>query len=117
MRHHAAERGVPFDISIDYAWGVFQQQGGRCALTGMELTFGRYRPIGREYTRSNRPRLGSASLDRIDSTMGYSPGNVQWIHKEVNRMKGTLSDDEFVALCLKVVLHNQHASNRPEAGL
>ena len=44
----------------------------------------------------------TASLDRIDSSRGYVPENVQWVHKVINRMKGTLSDDEFKSWCRTV---------------
>lgn len=41
-------------------------------------------------------------LDRIDSTKGYIVGNIQWIHKAVNKMKMEFSVADFMAVC-KVV--------------
>jgi hypothetical protein len=35
----------------------------------------------------------NASIDRIDSQMGYVPGNVQLVAGRVNLMKGTLGVD------------------------
>ena len=49
--------------------------------------------------------LSVASLDRIDRTKGYEPGNVQWVHKIVNDMKGTLKDADFIAWCGAVASH------------
>lgn len=85
---------LDFTISIAYAWKLFVKQGRRCALTGLPLTMSRRRT---EHT---------ASLDRIDSREGYVPGNVQWVHKEVNMMKRTLPQNRFVELCRLVTSHH-----------
>jgi hypothetical protein len=42
---------------------------------------------------------GTASLDRIDSKLGYIPGNIQWVHKTINRMKVNLPEEDFVYFC------------------
>jgi hypothetical protein len=54
-------------------------------------------------------REHTASLDRIDSSSGYTVNNIQWVHKMVNGLKGFLSNDEFIFWCQKVV------SKHPEA--
>ena len=41
----------------------------------------------------------TASLDRIDNSKGYIVGNVQWVHKQVNFMKGTMEQKEFIKFC------------------
>jgi len=50
----------------------------------------------------------TASLDRIDSNYekGYLRGNVQWVHKDINRLKMNRSDDSFIAICARVFFHN-----------
>jgi hypothetical protein len=60
-------------------------------LSGLPIEFG---TKGRE--------LGTASLDRIDSTKGYTPENVQWLHKDINQMKMDLTEQKFIDLCKKV---------------
>ena len=37
--------------------------------------------------------------------MGYEPGNVQWVHKHVNKMKLDHPEATFVELCRAVVRH------------
>lgn len=98
IRHGASIRKgrsyeLDFEISIEYAWALFLKQDRRCALTGLPLTISRKRT---EHT---------ASLDRIDSTIGYVAGNVQWVNKEINMMKRTMSQDRFVSLCKAVAAH------------
>lgn len=79
-------RELEFSISMDEAWALFEAQRGRCALSG--------EPIG--FAHGKRQ---TASLDRIDNTRGYTSDNVQWVHKHVNRMKGTLNQERFLELC------------------
>ena len=45
------------------------------------------------------------SLDRIDSTKGYTIDNVQWVHKYINLMKHQLTQQQFIDFCKKVVEH------------
>lgn len=91
VQHHATSRDIPLHVSIDAAWTQFQKQKGRCALTGWNITFS---PHLTEQT---------ASLDRIDSTKGYTVDNIQWVHKDVNLLKWDLPEHELIAWCQKVV--------------
>ena len=45
-------------------------------------------------------------LDRIDSSKDYTLDNIQWVHKDINFMKRSLSQEAFLDLCLKICLHN-----------
>ena len=85
---------VELTITKEFIWELFNKQDGKCALTGMPLTI--------DYRGSNH----TASLDRIDSSKGYTEENVQWIHKHVNLMKNKLDQGYFVDLCSKVAAHN-----------
>lgn len=90
-------RKIDFDITIEYAWGLFEQQKGKCAISGLDInlnrTFGKF--------------TGTASLDRVDSGKGYVVGNVQWVHKDINRMKNSYDQDYFIEMC-KLVSANSH---------
>lgn len=44
----------------------------------------------------------TASLDRINPTGDYVPGNVQWIHKVLNTAKWDSTQREFVEMCCEV---------------
>jgi len=52
--------------------------------------------------RAGKPSQ-TASLDRINSDMGYVEGNVQWVHRDINFMKGCLSQHNFIHLCQLIV--------------
>jgi hypothetical protein len=88
MKRNAQTRGIVFDVDITYVaflWGV---HGGRCSLSGVPIALPER--TGGAHT---------ASLDRIDSSLGYVQGNLQWVHKDVQRMKMDLEQDRFVELC------------------
>lgn len=51
----------------------------------------------------------TAALDHIvpHSEGGeHEIGNVQWVKSEVNNAKGTMSQDEFVRMCVDVAIHS-----------
>ena len=88
-----------FTIDKEYVWDLFVKQGGKCALSGLDISFAKdnfSHKVMREHT---------ASLDRIDSSKGYIKGNVQWVHKHVNSMKNNYEQDYFITLCEYVANH------------
>ncbi len=102
----AKRRDIPFSITIDYAWKLFEHQGGMCALSGVPINLSSdLRKCNPDYSKF------TASLDRIDSDKGYEYGNVQWVHKTINYIKRDLKEDEFSFWCHKV-----HANLEPRLG-
>jgi len=86
-------RDKKWSIDINYVDELFNQQGGLCALTGIEIDAGA--------SGCTLPQI-TASLDRINNSKDYERGNVQWVHKDVNMMRGPLSVERFLQLCVKV---------------
>lgn len=89
----AEERSIEFAITIEQVQAQWEKQGGKCALTGMELVF---KPKSLDRT---------ASIDRIDSKRGYVIGNIQFVHKKINKMKNNIDEDLFVEMCKRVAWH------------
>jgi len=87
---------VPIEISItkEYAWNLFIQQERKCALSGVDLVI------------SLEPNIGTASIDRIDSSKGYIKGNIQWVHKHINYMKNKFTQNYFLELCKRIAEYN-----------
>jgi hypothetical protein len=88
----ARKRDLPVEISVQYAWEKFLEQRRLCALSGLPITFS-------ETAILDRTGHTTASLDRIDSTKGYIVGNIQWVHRDINRLKWDLPEDRFIELC------------------
>lgn len=98
IKHCAKMRSIKFEITIQYAWKMFQKQNGKCVLSGRELIF----------NSKSKTFNGNASLDRIDSSKGYIKNNVQWVDKDINIMKQAYSDEFFINVCNEVSLHNRN---------
>ncbi len=97
IQSSARARNIEFNLSIEFAWNLYISQDKKCALSKVDITFAR--------GKLNRANT-TASLDRIDSSRAYTEGNVQWVHKIVNRMKGILPDSEFIAWCKSIADNN-----------
>lgn len=97
FRTGAKTRDLDWKISADDMSRQFERQKGRCALSGVPLTL-----PSRDYSREDGCGIhyeGNASLDRIDSTKGYTTSNIQWVEKTVNLMKRDFTEEEFIGLC------------------
>lgn len=88
----ANKRHILFNVTIQNLWELFLKQNRQCSLTKLPL----------EISRSRETSKSNASLDRIDSSKGYTIDNVQWVHKDINRLKWTLSQPELISLCHKI---------------
>lgn len=86
---NVATRRHEVALTHEQANRAWEACGGVCALSGLPISF------------ADR----TASLDRINSAMGYEAGNVQWVHKHINKMKLDHPEATFVELCRAVVRH------------
>lgn len=100
----AKSKNREFSITIENMSEQFEKQNEKCVYTGLDLTFGKChtRRRGRIYYGKDR----TASLDRIDSSRGYTKNNIQWVHKDINIMKSNFSGQRFVELCDMVSQRN-----------
>lgn len=95
IKRSAKSRGILFNIDKKYVWDLFLQQNKQCILSGLNINFG------------HNTLKTTASLDRIDSTKGYIKGNVQWVHKDINKMKWNFEEKYFIDLCEKIYLNKK----------
>lgn len=93
MKRNATKRTKPveFTITIEYAWNLLVEQNFKCKLSGLDIRL----PVKKKDTFT-------ASLDRIDNNKGYVVGNIQWLHKDINRMKNVHNQEYFIQLCTLV---------------
>ena len=94
----AEDRGYSIEIDIKHVWDLYEKQGRKCAITGVPIIF----------SKQNKDNISTtASLDRIDNNKDYIEGNIQWVHKRINIMKGNMSENEFLNICEAVVAKNK----------
>jgi len=96
FKRNAKKRGISFEVDMEYLWKLYEDQGGKCALTGLPIIFG-----------EKSVDSSTASIDRIDSTKGYIAGNLQWVHKDINCMKWNIPQDKFIEFCKLAVDYNE----------
>jgi hypothetical protein len=86
----AKKRG--FDVEITESDLIIQliRQNGICTLSGRRISL----------------LDSSASLDRVDSGIGYTKNNIQWIYKPLNTMKMDLPQSEFIQLCKEIAAYH-----------
>ena len=99
IESNALKRNLDFELTIEDMWGIFTQQGEKCAITGVKINMV-------NATINNNYHLQTASLDRKNSSKGYIRGNVQWVHKVINSLKSDFQDYEFISLCHLVATTN-----------
>lgn len=86
----AKNRDIDVNIDLKFLSELYENQNGKCFYTGLPINFDD----------------SSASLERIDSNLGYVETNVVWVHKNVNIMKRDLTYEEFYEVC-KLVVENK----------
>lgn len=97
-RKRAGIKGWDYALDAEYVKRLLVAQGYRCALSGRPICVA---PTGRSHRHGN----STASIDRIDSSLGYVPGNIQWLHKEINYIKATMGQEYFISVCREIVDH------------
>lgn len=85
-RTTAKNRGLEWNINLDQCLTMLDNQRYKCNVSGIDISL---------YDRS-------ASLDRIDSSKGYTIDNIQWVHRSVNFMKQALSQSDFIKHCMTI---------------
>jgi hypothetical protein len=96
--NHAAKRKqhLGFDIDLVYIVRIYEAQNGKCAVSGVEMTY--LAGSGRLQT--------NISIDRIDSSKGYLRGNVQLVCDVVNRMKQDMPEEALKWWCRRIIGDN-----------
>jgi hypothetical protein len=89
-RAGALKREIAWSVEPQYLYELYEQQNKLCALSGKLIAFSE-KGVGYPGSKD----ISTASLDRIDSNKGYVVGNVQWVHKDVNKMKMDLPEESF----------------------
>ncbi len=77
-------------VTASSLMSLAERQGFRCALSGVAIT------------------PGSAALDHkvpVSDGGSHDLDNVQWVDRQVNVMKGQISQGEFILLCRRVADH------------
>lgn len=90
----ARNRELDFLITKEEVWDLFIKQSRKCKLSGIDICF----------------LKGTASIDRVDSKIGYTISNIQIVHKDINKMKMDFEQVYFIEMC-KLITENNERRN------
>ena len=93
---YARERAIKFkrefNLTQEYLHLLLEKQNNECALSGI--------PFEKE-------GKFSFSIDRADSSKGYTKDNIQLVSQYVNVMKNDMAQELFISLCKNIAKHNE----------
>lgn len=104
LRTRARKKNLDFNLTAEFLQRLLEEQNYKCAITGVKI---KGSPNNRN-KKSNTFKRQTASVDRINSSCGYTEDNVQWVHKRINNMKGNLSTNMFQLWCLRVIYYAEN---------
>lgn len=85
----ANKRKQVFDLMVADIVECWNAQWGVCAYSGRQMTL-------------EAGHLHTVSIERIDSSVGYTAANTILVCQAINRMKSDFSFEDFYALCSDV---------------
>lgn len=80
------------ELDIEFLCKLYEEQEGKCALSGKTLTF----ITGEGVVPTN------ISIDRINPNRGYEGSNIRLVCRHANTMKMLLSDTELLDWCKSI---------------
>jgi len=103
IKWHCKDSGKEFSITLNNLKAQWEKQGGICPYTGWNLI---NPPTVTAWLKLPYPRSPKlASVDRIDSSIGYVPSNIQFIATIANYAKHEYTEKQLREFC-DAVSHN-----------
>lgn len=78
------------DLTLEQMKEVWNKQQGICVYSKVKLQIA-------DYKKENNP-IYTISLDRIDSNIGYTKDNIQFISVAMNHLKNKMSHEEMLTI-------------------
>ena len=105
-KSRSAKKGIEFAITPDDVLNRLNYCGWRCEVTGMKVAMPEISQ-GTSVREAHAQKISSPSLDRIDSSRGYTVDNIRITSCGFNLMRATMDDRDLLSMCKLVVeAHN-----------
>lgn len=92
-RDRARRNGQAFSITRNDLQNLIIKQNYKCSISGIDLKF--------ELSKGRVPE--NCSIDRIDSSKGYTNENIQLVCMAINQMKSDLKMEQLLFFCKKII--------------
>lgn len=95
----ALKKGRDFSLTPHTLFRLWESQGGRCAISGIQFELA--------YSDNGGPNKHGPSLDRIDSSLGYTEDNVRLVTYHVNTALTSFGEEALINLAEQIVKQNR----------
>jgi len=89
LKYARKKQGYKWSITPKDLYIIYAEQEGKCALTGVTLTYNKGVGVESEF---------NISIDRIDSSGDYTVENIQLLGKVINFLKHDIPQEKFIKL-------------------
>lgn len=96
-KNRAKTKRVPFDIGGAYLSELWDEQNGKCAVSGMEMDL----IMSEKYLTNPQ----APSVDRIIPSKGYVKGNVRIVCYQVNMALSEYGEEQLMKMCRAIVAY------------
>ena len=93
-KSRAAKQDLEFDLDTEYLIDLYEEQGGKCAISGREFDLKR---------SAGGPAHDAPSLDKIYPELGYIKGNVRFTTYHVNVCLLNYGEEALIKLCKDIL--------------
>ena len=93
IRLRGSDVNMICEITLADLMTQWNKQDGKCVYTGVSMTHPSC------LARQNTDFLTCGSLDRIDSSIGYVNGNIQFVSVAANLAKNKMSHEQMLEFC------------------
>ena len=92
--NNAKKRNIEVHITKEYIEILYKEQKGLCAVTNLPMEFSAAKEGKNSF---------AVSVDRIDSSKGYTEENVRLVCARVNLLKMELEDEQLKFWCMAIL--------------
>lgn len=97
-KNRATSKGLPFDITNEYVLKLFEDQKGKCVISGRTFNLD-------SYGNKGQVNPDAPSLDRVIPSLGYVKGNVRLVTYLTNVCLNEYGHDFLLDLCEDLLIH------------
>lgn len=86
-------------ITYEYLRTLWDKQNGKCSISKNSM-------LVNNWNKNNKSQY-SASIDRIDNSIGYIEGNIRLVCQIINLGMNEFTDEDFLTFCKAVAEYNK----------
>lgn len=98
-------RSKELSVDLEYLKLLWISQGGFCPFSNISMILKTH-----TYRKNDQANPYTASLDRIDNSIGYEKGNIRFVCLMANYARNRFSDEQVIEFCKKVASFKEAAT-------